>query len=246
MQSNLGNSTRFDRLFTSPALMENFWAIRHDVDRKVNNSFRMAEVEAELGLKSCYYFRTRPHVFKPEIIKAIAGMGHEIGYHYECLSDTKGDIPAAIEDFARNLEMLRKYADVKTCCMHGRPMLKIDNRDMWKSPENHALLKERFGLLGELYLDIDYSDIAYITDSGRNWSTSRGNVRDNTNSKVTPEFKSGAELLQYFEQKPHSRLVFQIHPERWDEHLPAWLLQFAKDTATANIKNAVKLFRGKK
>lgn len=222
-----------------------FLAIRHDVDRKVNNSLRMAEVESEQGLKSSYYFRTRSYVFKPEIIKAIAEMGHEIGYHYESLSDTRGDIPAAIEDFARNLEQLRKYAEVKTCCMHGRPMLSIDNREMWKSPENHQLLKERFGLLGELYLDIDYSDIAYITDSGRNWSTSRGNVRDTTNSLVTPDFSSGSDLLKYFQNNPHPRVVFQIHPERWDEHWHAWLIQFTKDTATTNIKNVVKLLRRK-
>jgi len=47
----------------------------------------MARLENELGIKATYFFRTIPHTFKPEIIKEIAGMGHEIGYHYENLSE---------------------------------------------------------------------------------------------------------------------------------------------------------------
>ena len=38
-------------------------------------------------IKATYFFRTIPHTFKPETIKEIAGMGHEIGYHYENLSE---------------------------------------------------------------------------------------------------------------------------------------------------------------
>ena len=60
--------------------------LRHDVDRLPGNSLKTALLENELGIRATYFFRTIPQTFKPEIIKEIAEMGHEIGYHYENLS----------------------------------------------------------------------------------------------------------------------------------------------------------------
>ena len=31
--------------------------------------------------------------------------------------------------------MLRQFSDVKTATMHGRPLSKFDNRDIWKLQE---------------------------------------------------------------------------------------------------------------
>ena len=66
--------------------------LRHDVDREPGNALKMARLEGEMGIKATYFFRTIPHTFKPEIIKEIAEMGHEIGYHYENLAEiSKGE-----------------------------------------------------------------------------------------------------------------------------------------------------------
>ena len=59
--------------------------LRHDIDRRPGNALRMAELEQELGIQSTYYFRF-PYTFKPDIIRKIQALGHEIGYHYEVLS----------------------------------------------------------------------------------------------------------------------------------------------------------------
>ncbi len=53
------------------------------MDRKPGNALKMARLEDEMGIRATYFFRTIPHTFKPEIIKEVSGMGHEIGYHYE-------------------------------------------------------------------------------------------------------------------------------------------------------------------
>ncbi len=37
----------------------------------------------------------------------------------------------AIDDFRLNLEKMRKLYPVKTICMHGSPLSKWDNRDLW-------------------------------------------------------------------------------------------------------------------
>ena len=80
--------------------------MRHDVDRKPENALRMAKLEANLGVKATYYFRTIPKTFKPEIIKRIAGLGHEIGYHYECLAKNNGDCDEAINAFEKVCDVL--------------------------------------------------------------------------------------------------------------------------------------------
>ena len=60
--------------------------LRHDVDLKAKNSEKIAAIEHSQGVKASYYFRVVPESNKPSVIKSIAGMGHEIGYHYEELS----------------------------------------------------------------------------------------------------------------------------------------------------------------
>lgn len=98
-------------------------------------------------------------------------------------------------------------------------------------------------MLGELYLDIDYTDIAYINDTGRNWTTGRANRRDHVNSSVPADFGSGDELLRYLSERPHHRLVFQVHPERWTDSWTGYVAQWALDTATNMAKQGVNLLR---
>ena len=219
-----------------------FCSLRHDVDRRTERALDMARVEHDLGLVASYYFRV-PYTFDTEVIRAIEALGHEVGYHYENLSETDGDVDKALVDFGVKLDLLRTVAHITTCCMHGRPLKPYDNRDLWREPARHKLLKERFGMLGELYLDIDYTDIAYITDTGRNWTSGRSNRRDHVDSAVPANFGSGEELLKYFRERPHHRLVFQIHPERWTDSRTGHAVQWALDTATNMAKQGVNLLR---
>ena len=123
--------------------------------------------------------------------------------------------------------------------MHGRPFKPYDNRDLWRNKQNHDLLQSNFGILGEVYLDIDYTEIAYITDTGRNWHSTKNNMRDITNSKVVANFDSGEELLSYLKSSPNEQIVFQIHPERWAANTMEWSVQYAKDFLTNKIKQVL-------
>jgi hypothetical protein len=145
---------RFDEFFLANPKPESFCLIRHDVDRRPKKALQMARLETSFQIHSTYYFRTKRHVFKPEIIKKISDLGHEIGYHYEGLSDKKGNLDHALRDFEYNLKKLREIVPVKTVSMHGSPLSTIDNRDMWRDPNKHRLLAEKYSILGEVYLDI--------------------------------------------------------------------------------------------
>ena len=113
-------------------LADRFFIMRHDVDGNVNNAFEMAKVDAHYGIRATYYFRMKPRLFQPHVVGAVAELGHEIGYHYEVLSDTRGDFSAARELFKTNLSALRNIAPVETVCMHGASLSRHHNLDFWK------------------------------------------------------------------------------------------------------------------
>jgi hypothetical protein len=218
-----------------------FCLIRHDVDRKPHNALKMAKIEAEMGIHSTYYFRFKKQTFNGEIIKEIQKLGHEIGYHYETLSDSNGDIDLAIQLFERNLKIFSEFARIETCSMHGRPFKPFDNRDIWRNKANHKRLIDDFKLIGEVYLDIDYSDIAYINDTGRNWTSGKSNIRDKVKSNIKSDFTSREELLNYFKQNSHQKLCFQIHPERWTDNILKWYFQLLLDCGINSIKRIISM-----
>jgi hypothetical protein len=234
---------RFDEFIPMQHKPEKFCLVRHDVDRKPHLALDMAVIENKLDVKSTYYFRAKKCSYDENIIKKIADLGHEIGYHYESLSDTNGDIALAIKDFEKNLKEFRKIVPINTCSMHGRPLKAFDNRDIWRIKENHEYLKNKLGILGEVYLDIDYSDIAYINDTGRNWTSGKSNRRDKVESNISADFKSGDELVNYLNGNPHKRICFQVHPERWSNNQIEWVAQYLKDTSINAAKVVISLIK---
>ncbi len=76
--------------FRGKDLPSRFVIMRHDIDRKPENALSLARVEAESDIRATYYFRRYGSAYRPEIMREIEGMGHEVGYHYEVLGKAKG------------------------------------------------------------------------------------------------------------------------------------------------------------
>lgn len=216
--------------------------IRHDVDRKPKNALLMAELEKELGVQATYYFRDKRCSWNREIVKSIHSMGHEVGYHYECLSDANGDISSAHRIFENALGRFNNTVPIKTISMHGRPLSPHDSRDMWKVEGREKLLA-KLGILGEVYLDVDYRDVAYINDTGRNWLSNKSNLRDKVESSISADFESGEEMLADLKSGKFNKVVFQVHPERWSDNPVEWFGQAAKDSLANSIKFWLRLLR---
>jgi len=213
-----------------------FCMIRHDVDRMPKRALKMALIEKDMGIKATYYFRTKKHTFKPDIIRKVFRAGHEIGYHYENLSDNKGNISLALKNFENNLSLLRNIVPVRTIAMHGSPFSKQDNRDMWRKSHAHQYLLDQCNILGEVYLDINYEQIAYINDTGRNWSSCKANIRDKVSSNIQVDFRSGDDLLHFLTNKGAPRLIFQIHPERWTDNNLDYFFSYCIDASVNYLK----------
>lgn len=209
-----------------------FVILRHDVDLRVGHSVATAKVEASLGLKASYYFRVVPQSNQPDKIKAIASIGHEIGYHYEDLSLLKGNTSLAIDHFARKLTHFRKFYPVKTICMHGSPTSKYDNRTIWK----HYNYRD-FGIIGEPYFDVDFNQVFYLTDTGRCWDGEKFSVRDKVNSAFKQTYHSTAEIINAAKAGSlPDKIMITTHPQRWTNNIVEWLLEFVLQ----NVKNLIK------
>jgi hypothetical protein len=147
--------------------------LRHDVDKKPLGSLRTAEIENELGVKGTYYFRVIKDKLPKAVIEHVAKLGHEIGYHYDDLNVSGDVVEKALDSFKANLAKLREFAPVKTACMHGSPLSRHDNRELWKSHDYRD-----FGIIGEPYFDMDFRKVLYLTDTGRRWDGDRVSIRD--------------------------------------------------------------------
>ena len=206
--------------------------LRHDVDEQPQNALKMAEVERALGVKATYYFRRVPKSDHPDVIRAIAAMGHEIGYHYEDLTLSEGDLPKAIASFSRNLEYFRQYYPVKTVCMHGSSSSKFDNREIWKE-----VRLEEYSLIGEPYLSFDFSRIYYLTDTGYAWDGGKYAVRDKVDTPFPLSFHTTDQVIEALRNGSFPEQSLVLAHTLWTDNLPRWTFLHLREF----LRNRVKL-----
>ena len=218
-----------------------FIILRHDVDAKPQNSLRTAQIEHSLGAKATYYFRVGKESNEPQVIKAIAQLGHEIGYHYEDMSLCDGDVDKAWSHFQTWLDYFRQYYAVETICMHGAPTSKWDGKDLWKKYDYRSL-----GIIGEPYMDTDFSDVFYLTDTGRCWDGYKVSVRDKIPQYQDEWTAKGLvwhttpELIRAIEadQLP-AHVMITTHPQRWTNNTGEWWKEAVLQTAKNIVKRII-------
>ena len=220
----------FEEFIQNPK--EKVLILRHDVDRLPGNSLKMARMENQLGIRATYYFRIIPKTFNPEIIREIADLGHEIGYHYENLTTCGGDLRLSIADFRLNLGKLRKVYPVKTICMHGSPLSRYDNKKIWENFDYRD-----YGIIADPSFDIDYNELFYITDTGRRWNNSNASVRDKVNSKFDIKIKDTKDLIEKIQNNElPDKIMINVHPQRWNDEFVPWV----SELVVQNVKNVIK------
>ena len=215
------------------------WVIlRHDVDRKPQNSLATAQIEHSLGIRASYYFRIVPDSNQPEYIRQIAALGHEIGYHYEDMAIANGNAEKAFLHFQQQLAYFRQFYPVCTICMHGAPTSQWDGRELWKQYDYRSV-----NIIGEPYFDMDFSEVLYLTDTGRCWDGYNVSVRDKIpvyqDEWVTQGlvYHTTNDLIRAIQvgQTPR-RMMITTHPQRWTDNCWAW----TKELLLQSVKNMIK------
>ena len=201
------------------------------MDEIAGNALKMAELEHKLGVSATYYFRIVQQSNKPEVIKKIAELGHEIGYHYEDLAFSKGDLQAAKQTFEENLAYFRSYYPVETVCMHGSSTSKYDNREFWENFE----LKD-FGLIGEPYLTTNFDEVFYVTDTGYAWDGGKFAVRDMVDNSFGLTYHSSDDIIKAVEEGTFPDKCLMLAHTLWTNSFLQWTMLHIREFLRNNLK----------
>lgn len=217
------------------APLEKVVILRHDVDKKPENSQQFARLEYDKKLRASYFFRVVPESLHPEKVLEIARFGHEIGYHYEDMDLARGNAQQALISFEQNLAKLRKLAPIETICMHGSPLSKYDNKELW---EHYSYMD--YGIIGEPYFDLDYNKIFYITDTGRKWNNRDASFRDKVDSSFEIEVKNTAHFIELINTgKMPGQMMINTHPQRWNDEAVPWVVELVGQSVKNQIKKII-------
>lgn len=222
----------FEQFVNAPK--ERVVVLRHDVDARANNSLDFARIQAERGVVGTYYFRAIPQSWNEPMVREMVSLGHEIGYHYECLTTCGGFMEQALKNFALNLEEFRKVCSITTICMHGSPMSKYDSRDLWKNASY-----QDYGIIAEPYFDVDFDKVFYLTDTGRRWDGEKFSVRDKVKSEFNLQFRRTDEIIAACRNNAlPQQIMFTFHPQRWTNSSLLWIIEYISQRSKNLIKRA--------
>lgn len=213
-------------------LPEKLFILRHDVDRLPFNAVKLAEIQRKHDVTGTYYWRIHPESYNETAIRQVVELGHELGYHYEDVTLCKGNIPEAIRHFEEKLEHFRKFYPITSICMHGSPMTKWDNRQIWEQANYRD-----YNVISEPYYDFDFKTMFYLTDTGRHWNNKEISVRDKVDSGFDIPINGTNDIIRKLRsgQLPN-HLMYNIHPHRWNNGMYRW----SKELIGQNVKNVIK------
>ena len=122
--------------------------------------------------------------------------------------------------------------------MHGSPRSKFDNRELWQKYDYKSL-----GIIGEPYLDIDWNQVYYLTDTGRRWDGGSVSVRDKVDSQnanlADINFHSTMDIINSLDKNRFpDRVMFTMPPQRWTNNIVLW----TKELIWQNVKNQIKKY----
>jgi hypothetical protein len=168
---------------------------RHDVDFSVHRALKLAEIEADAGVKATYFLRLRGafyNLLEPpvlELARRIAELGHWIGLHFDPLSD---DLAGAEDELAAGVANDRQLlAEVIE-----RPIdsFSFHNPGTWGADRIEA---DRIAGMVNVYGTGSMEGYLYVSDSNGFWSDRR--------------------LPDLIAEGSTERLHVLTHPEWWQE-----------------------------
>jgi len=244
-----------------PKLPNKFIILRHDVDIDSDYQVKFAKLENDLDIHTSYYFRYVQNVYKKSAIDIIYHLGHEVGYHYEVFTKTKGDEDLAKELFRIELDVFKKNWYSKTVCPHGgsfidniegyalKDVIKLipkffSKKSVFSSWSNFDLWNrntfEDFQIMGDAYRSVDFSDILYLSDTGRSWDK-RFKRLDKVDSKINPLFniRKSDEIIDLINKGEVNKIYLLIHFEQWKDNFYDWVSWYIAQLIRRNGKKLI-------
>jgi hypothetical protein len=179
--------------------------LRHDVDQHPASALRMANIEAQMGVLSTWYFRWR--TARPAVVDAIRVQGHAVGLHYETLTrellqrglgplSAEALIPEARKLLHRELAAFaERFGPVRSACPHG---------DTRMPGVHNGLL-----LLGE-----EWSDYGLRWDANAAMRDHAVDVWLTDRSVAEGRWKEGLDPIDLLIDR-RSPILAVVHPNNW-------------------------------
>ncbi len=200
--------------------MNNAVLIRFDVERDPAHTLEIAKVLAQKEVFATFYFHSRPGVYDHRVMIEMQDLGHELGYHHECLDRAHGQAAEAREIFEKDVAMFRRDGiDLQTVCQHSEVGFHkngyVSNADLFR---RHPDLLTSLSLLGEVYIDLNlrWGEV-YVSDTFKGimkFDSMLKNLKSNTGfngilihphrwreSPMNSFKESGSDMLSMFRRK---------------------------------------------
>jgi hypothetical protein len=221
--SKFKNFIHMNDLFKQNINLNDAVILRFDVERNLAHHLKIAQYLHNINVKCTMYFHTRKETFDPAIIKEIQSLGHEIGYHHECLDRCQGNFEEAKALFIKEVNLFKAIdIDLMTVCSHGELGLpKKGYKANYELFNFFPHLLEECGLKGEVYLNINKNWVPnYVSDTFKGYAQFFNQIE---------KFKNEPKLLQIL-----------VHPHRWNKNFISVMFQVLQDFMQALQNKIIK------
>ena len=88
--------------------------------------------------------------------------------------------------------------------------------------------------------DIDFNKMLYLTDTGISWNAGESSIRDKVKTNFSFSFTSTVDILKSIDKNElPDKIMFNFHPQRWNENLVPWLIELFTQQAKNPIKKII-------
>ena len=215
---------------------EKIVVLRHDIDHRIKHVEKIALIDKNFNISSSYHFRAGVEkLYDVNIIRKIINLGHTIGYHYEDLAKNHGNFEKAINSFEKNLKKIRELYPVTTISMHGSPMSKYDNRLLWTKYDYR-----KYGIIAEPFFDTDFTEVLYLSDTGRKWNNFYVNIRDRVETPFDFHSLTTNELIEKINKgELPDKIMLNSHTHYWTDNTFTWYRIYLWQTFKNSFKRII-------
>ncbi len=135
---------------------KNLAVVRCDVERDLPHHLDFAQKAHQIGIPCTFYFHSRKECYDPQVFKEVQALGHEVGFHHECIDRCMGDFESAKTLFAKEVSRFKKDGFFpETVCAHGESgLFKSGYRFNYELFNRYPDLLSSCGVSAEVYNDI--------------------------------------------------------------------------------------------
>ena len=227
-------------------LNEKYVVLKHDVETKVKNALKLAQIEANYGHYGSYYVQAYLLENKEnlDMLNKIKELGHEVSYHYDVMDFAKGDLDLAIKEFEKNKTVFEENNFyLSTLCQHGNPVMErvgyTSNRDFFRSQRVKSLYPNMCDIMVNFKEKAD-TEYTYFSDAGHRFNL----IFDPINNDVIKSDDKNLpiddmdEIIGYIEKE---NCIVSMHPHRWEKNaisycFKGWIFKIIKAVAKLLMK----------